>query len=105
MKEHRIVIENGVAKFVYSDELASLANGGRVVRASHVEPASDYCGGCSRPFTGDDPCQCGEPRRPVADHGWVADMKPVHGPLLGTYVTRQEALDGEREWLRTELGL
>jgi hypothetical protein len=35
----------------------------------------------------------------------VADMAPVGGPLLGTYVTRQDALDAEREWLRKERGL
>jgi hypothetical protein len=104
MREHRIRIENGVAMFVYSDELAALAAQGTVSRASHVEPATDY----------------------GMAEGWVADMRPSGGGLLvqGTdgyqcrevfpgfrpaeergFPTRQAALDAERQWLRRERGL
>lgn len=60
MSEHVIKIEDGRAEFVYSDELADAVAdmGGRVVRASHVEP---------------------HPTRP----GWLADMAPSNGPVLG----------------------
>jgi hypothetical protein len=109
MKEHRLVMENGVMRFVYDDALVPLiaASGGVTTRASHVEPASTYCGGCSRPYVGSGThvCVCALPRRPVADAGWVADMHPMGGPLLGTYVTHQEGLDGERAWLREHCGL
>jgi len=107
MSEHTIKIVDGHVQFVYSDELADLMDEGvvAVCRVSHVEPASTYCGGCSRPYEGMEPCTCGTPRRPVADMGWVADMKPVGGPLLGTYLTRAEALAGEREWLTEHRGL
>jgi hypothetical protein len=105
MTTHRIVIRNGRQSFVYHDDLAALAAQGQVTRASNVEPASEYCGGCSRPYTGVNPCRCSEPRRPVASSGWVADMAPSGGPLLGTYISRQDALDGEREWLRINKGL
>lgn len=106
-KQHTIVIEDGVMRFVYSDDLAALAAHGTVERASHVEP---------------------HPSRA----GWVADMRPSGGPVLGLggewhpvsvlplehmgldlqfvgmldpFPTRQAALDAEREWLRKEKGL
>lgn len=106
----RVVIEDGVARFVYDDALASLAKEGTVTRASHVEP------------------------HPTGK-GWLADMRPSGGPVLGLgcewnpraagigmvvdgkrydllkmtplvpFGTRQAALDAEREWLRKEKGL
>lgn len=96
-----IIIEaDGEIRFIYSDDLA-LALGGEgdleIRRASHVEPATSFGW--------------------EAD-GWLADMRPVGGPLLyasklddgrGTKVpfrTRQEALDAERNYLlEKELGL
>lgn len=109
MKEHRIKIVNGEAQVVYSDELAPFLAEGRttVTRASHVEP---------HPTRG----------------GWVADMTPSDGPVLGDgasmlltgesvwpdgpharamwdalapFPTRQAALDAELAWLRRERGL
>jgi hypothetical protein len=43
-------------------------------RASHVEPASG------------------------AD--WAVDLTPVHGPAMGPFPSRTEALDAEYQWLR-----
>jgi hypothetical protein len=107
--EHVIKIENGEAKAVYADELSPVLQemGAMTVkRASHVEP---------------------HPTRP----GWLADMRPSGGPVLGRgwertpeaiawslehegndgvpslppFTTRQEALDAERQWLRDHAGL
>ena len=104
-----ITIEDGHVKFIYSDELAealaSLMDGATVTRASHVEP---------HPFGG----------------GWLADMAPSGGPVLGDGVsalrphhdcdchqcdhavvdlppfkTRQAALEAEHAWLVRERGL
>ncbi|MEZ5941200.1 MAG: hypothetical protein R3C18_07400 [Planctomycetaceae bacterium] len=36
---------------------------------------------------------------PMRDGRWTADLSPVHGPLLGPFPTRSEALDAEVEWL------
>lgn len=71
-----IVGPDGRARFIYSDDLAAVTKElGKATtrRASHVEPS---------------------------DGGWTADLAPVGGPVLGPYVTRQEALDREVEWLR-----
>lgn len=106
MKERRVVIRNGVAEFIYGDDLAPLARHATVTRASHVEP---------------------HPTRP----GWLADMRPSGGPVLGRgfertpeaiawsrhhhgtdgieslppFETRQAALDAELAWLRKHRGL
>lgn len=99
-----LVIDATTITAVYDDELLPLidrASRLTTERASFVEPASTYCGGCSRPF----PCACGHPRRPVADIGWVADMAPSGGPLLGTYLTRADALTEERRWLADHKGV
>ena len=76
--------EDGTVQFVYSDELATVFNGEQqeTKRASHVEPVA-YGNGC----------------------GWVADMKPSEGPVLGPFKTRAEALAAERAWLRENRGL
>lgn len=70
----------GNARCIYSDEAAEILRdvGETVVRrASHVEPFMD---------------------------GWVADMRPVGGPVLPVggatrYGTRREALEAERLWI------
>lgn len=109
---HRIVIKDGVTRFVYHDLLEPLmarlgAKPTDVTRASHVEP---------------------HPTRP----GWIADMTPSDGPVIGVngstlltgesvwpygpharsawdalepFRTRQEALNAERRWLHEERGL
>jgi hypothetical protein len=92
-----IVVEaDGTIRFVYSDTLATLFEGGELqtTRASHVEPAIN------------------------GRAGWTADMAPLCGPVLFAdgagsaqdaqrvpFTTRQQALDAEREWIRKELGL
>jgi hypothetical protein len=44
-----------------------------IVRASHVEPDDEGC--------------------------WWADLSPVHGPKLGPFHHRSEAIRAERDWL------
>jgi hypothetical protein len=95
--EHTILIENGTVSFIYSDDLAPLvqALGATVTRASHVEPHPSG--------------------------GWIADMRPSGGPILGAqgswanddlaidmvkgFALREEALAAERVWLAKEKGL
>lgn len=75
-----IVIIDGVAKFIYSDDVAhALKHHGTldIRRASHVEPTEE-----------------GQ---------WTADMSPVHGPVLGPFETRAEALTAETKWLSERL--
>jgi len=84
MKTHTFQIEDGVARFIYDDDLAAVTQLGPSTthRVSHVEPAP---GG-----------------------GWTADMSPVGGPVLGRedpFPLRQQALDAEVRWLRQHLGL
>ncbi|WP_425619158.1 hypothetical protein NA78x_002893 [Anatilimnocola sp. NA78] len=38
---------------------------------------------------------------PLPDGGWIADLSPVQGPLLGPFASRSLALDAERDWLET----
>jgi hypothetical protein len=66
---------DGVGRCIY-DEALDLREIGRlsITRASHVEPD--------------------------AEGYWWADMGPVHGPVLGPYGSRTEALGAERECLR-----
>lgn len=103
-----LIGEAGDVSFVYSDDLAEVFAGEpqTTTRASHVEP---------------------HPTRP----GWLADMRPSGGPVLGRgweraqvsiawslehegadgiaslppFETRQAALDAERQWLREHKGL
>ena len=78
MKEQHVIVEGDELRFVHEDELAAaLADAGEidVRRASHVEPKK--VGG--RLY-------------------WVADLAPVGGPL-GMFVSRDEALEWEREEL------
>ncbi len=104
------ITTDGHLKFIYNDALAPLLelHGGAaspLSRASHVEP---------------------HPTR----NGWLADMEPSGGPVLGAggearrlhkgcdcddceavvlaldpFPTRQDALDAEVAWLREHLGL
>ena len=81
----RVVIEkSGAYSFVYSDALASLVRpDSETTRVSHVEPHPDG--------------------------GWIADMRPVGGPVLlqgdRPFRLRSEALTAEREWLSSTWGL
>jgi hypothetical protein len=69
-----IIDTTGNSRCIY-DETIPLAQFGRIKirRGSHVEPVS---GG-----------------------RWIADMKPVDGPVLGPFSIRSEALTAERRWL------
>lgn len=97
-RELKVVVrDGGDLSFIYDDALASLCNlGAEVVvttRASNVEPAP-MAGNGVVPTTS----------------GWIADMAPSGGPVLrrpdGTpFLTRQEALQAEHEWLSEHLGL
>lgn len=60
MTEFVIDIKKNVATFIYSDDLLPLTEAGKATttRASHVEP------------------------HPTKT-GWVADMRPSNGPILG----------------------
>ena len=96
MSEHTVVISDGRARFIYSDDLAdltALGPGTVVKRASNVEPAP-YASGM----------------RWIGTRGWVADMAPSGGPVLlapdgDGFSTREAALQAERQWLVTERGL
>jgi hypothetical protein len=65
---------------IYDDDISELLTLGEsnILRASHVEPAG---------------------------REWTADMGPVEGPVLGPFALRQDALDAEIAWLKTEKGL
>lgn len=91
MKDIDIYIEaDGTMQAVYSDALADLLDGEvlEISRASNVEPARTFG---------------------VRGKGWLADLRPVGGPLLGLpgelehgirpFPTRQAALDAELVWL------
>jgi len=43
--------------------------------------------------------QRGSHVEPTADGQWTADLLPVHGPKLGPFTTRHEALTAEVCWL------
>jgi hypothetical protein len=69
-----LVRPDGTVRAIYQEEI-DLGVLGRptIARASHVEPD-------------------GEGR-------WLADLKPVGGPVLGPFDRRSEALEAERDWL------
>lgn len=71
---HLVVAPDGTARAIY-DETLDLTALGRIeiARASHVEPNS---GG-----------------------RWLADLRPVGGPVLGPFARRSEALGAEVAWL------
>jgi hypothetical protein len=71
-----VVQPGGTVHCLYGEELdlpqlGSLA----IARGSHVEP--------------------------TATGQWTADMSPVHGPVLGPFPSRSDALTAERQWLET----
>ena len=71
----QLIIDNrGNARCIY-DETIPLQRLGRIKirRGSHVEP--------------------------IPDGQWIADMKPVDGPVLGPFNMRSQALAAERRWL------
>jgi len=71
-----IVQPGGTVHCLYGEELDLPQLGSlSIARGSHVEPTE----------TGQ----------------WTADMFPVHGPILGPFSSRSEALTAERQWLET----
>jgi hypothetical protein len=72
-------VNGSTVRFIYSDDLRPLLKEGqqKIRRVSHVEPNPD-----------------GQ---------WTADLSPCGGPLLGPFVTRQEALDAEVAYLNTNV--
>lgn len=78
MKQNKIIIKDGVVKFIYDDKMNGLLNMGNstVSRASHVEPQN--VNGSIR---------------------WFADLSPSGGGILGPFIDRQDALDAEVQWL------
>jgi hypothetical protein len=77
-EEIQIVISRDLIRFVHEDDLAAAMQVGKATtrRASHVEPSH---------------------------YGWIADLRPVDGPLLGPFSRRDSALQAEVLWLRENL--
>lgn len=75
MQPLTVTVRGGKVEFVYDDRLSALLALGpsTTTRASHVEPAPQG--------------------------GWIADMAPSGGPVLGPFPLRADALDAERAWL------
>jgi hypothetical protein len=69
-----LILSDGSAKCLYGEELNLTVLGLlEIRRGSHVEPTKDG--------------------------SWTADLSPVHGPLLGPFPCRSDALEAERTWL------
>lgn len=68
---------DGTIHCLYSDQLQPFLSLGpsSIRRASHVEP--------------------------TPDGQWTADLTPIHGPILGPFPLRQQALHAEVEWIAT----
>lgn len=100
-----IITANGDLRFIYNDDAAALMNAGKatIVRASHVEPASDYCATHGAWMAVE--CNALGCVRLGLAHQWAADMAPSGGPLLGPFDSRQSALAAEVEWLQQNRGL
>jgi hypothetical protein len=75
--EMELVVDAGGSIRCISDEALDLREIGKlqITRASHVEPD--------------------------AEGYWWADRGPAHGPVLGPFTRRSEALAAERGWLRS----
>ena len=69
-----VINSSGDIRCVYGEEV-NLSELGRlsIQRGSHVEP--------------------------TADGQWTADLSPVHGPQLGPFDCRTQALEAEVAWL------
>ena len=71
-----IVAAGGTIRAIYAEEIDLCIFGHPViVRASHVEP--DEAG------------------------RWIADLRPVNGPILGPFDRRSDALAAEQSWLES----
>lgn len=71
------ILPDGTIRFLYYDELKPLISKQTTLkRASHVDPEMTTNG----------------PR-------WFVDLAPSSGPKLGPFLTRDEALDAEVQWL------
>ena len=95
---------DGSIRFIHDDELAeSLADVGvsRITGASRVEPVSEPCPDCYSATGHRDGCAYDGPELPAT--GWVADLRPVSGPVLGPYRRRDAALRAELDWLGVAL--
>ena len=69
-----IVGPNGDVRYVYGETIdLKLLGAMSVQRASHVEPDGD--------------------------NGWLVDLAPVQGPILGPFPLRSQAIEVERDWL------
>jgi hypothetical protein len=73
------VLPDGTCKAIYGEEI-DLATLGKlsIQRASHVEPVP-------------------------SGEGWLADLSPVGGPVLGPFPRRSEAIAAEVAWLEANL--
>jgi hypothetical protein len=69
-----VITPVGAVRCIYSEQIDLCQLGSpSITRASHVEPDQ---------------------------HGrWLADLSPVNGPTLGSFLTRSEALAAEHAWL------
>ena len=69
-----VIQPGGTVQCLYGEELELPQLGSlTIARGSHVEPTE----------TGQ----------------WTADLSPVHGPVLGPFPSRSDALTAERQWL------
>ncbi len=69
-----VISPHGQVRCLYSEAIELSALGAlSIQRASHVEPD--------------------------ADGHWFADLSPSHGPLLGPFERRSDALQAEAAWL------
>lgn len=77
-EEIQIVVSGDRVRFIHQDDIAETMQVGESTtrRASHVEPSQD---------------------------GWTVDLRPVNGPVLGSFARRDHALRAEAEWLRENL--
>lgn len=99
--QHEIFVEpDGRVVFIHDDDLAdALVEGAADTRrASHVEPAAGWCPVHHKERDG----LCGLDCDRLGE-GWVADLFPVGGPVLGPYDRRGQALAAELRWLSLQL--
>ncbi len=69
-----VIQPGGIVHCIYDETIELAALGSlEIRRASHVEP--------------------------TAEGHWTADLSPVHGPILGPFDHRTEALAAEQAWL------